>query len=172
MANAALAMPAARAPLIFDYGRQCALWVSAFEILAHHFAGRGRADFSAVRDLLEARSLLSRSIRPRRYRITYRSKAENVALPTKLYMLLYKTRNDFLHGNAVTRSSLLLPWSGRFVGEFAPVLYRCALRNFLGFGPRLPDINAAAAAGDPEVHLQFDVEDALLRARQPPHPED
>lgn len=171
MANAALAMPAARAALIFDYGRQCALWVSAFEILAHHFAGKGRADFRAVRDLLEARLFLSRTIRPRRYRIKYRSNTENVGLPTKLYMLLYKTRNDFLHGNAVTRSSLLLPWSGRFVGEFAPVLYRCALRNFLGLQPALPNVNAAAAAGDPEIYRQMDVEDALLRARQPPDPE-
>src|SRR5690606_34372540 len=136
----------ARAALIFDYGRQCALWVSAFEILAHHYAGRGRADFSAVKELLEARPFLSRKIRSRRYRITYRGRTENVALPTKLYMLLYKARNDFLHGSAVTRSSLLLQWSGRFVGDFAPLVYRCALRNFLGFGPAPEAVNAAAIA--------------------------
>lgn len=171
MANAALAMPVARAALIFDYGRQCALWVSAFEILAHHFAGRGRADFSAVRMLLEARPFLSRRIRARRYRIVNRGRAERVSLPTKLYMLLYKARNDFLHGNAVTQSNLLLPWSSTFVGEVAPLLYRCALRNFIGFGPTPTEMNAAAAGDDVEPHTQFDVEEAILLARQAPEPE-
>ena len=156
----------------FDYGRQCALWVSAFEILAHHHAGRGRADIPAVRQLLEARPLLDRRIRPRRYQIRYGGIRENVALPTKLYMLLYQTRNDFLHGNAVTRSNLLLPWSRRFVGEFAPLLYRCVLRNFLGFGANPADMNAAAAAGDREPNIQLDVEQALLSAREPPEPEE
>jgi hypothetical protein len=171
MANAALAMPAAKAALIFDYGRQCALWISAFEILAHHHSGKDRANFGFVRDLLEARPFIDRRIRPRRYRISYGGKRENVALPTKLYKLLYDVRNDFLHGNAVTRSSLLLPWSGRFLGEFAPLLYRCALRNFLGFGPAPREINAAAAAGDREPHVQFDVEEALQCAREPPEQE-
>ena len=44
MANTAMAMPAVQGATIFDYGRQCALWISAFEILAHFDAGQGRAD--------------------------------------------------------------------------------------------------------------------------------
>lgn len=163
MANAALAMPAVQGALFFDYGRQCALWVSAFEILAHHFAGRARADFLAVKQLLEASRFLGRKTRRRRYRISYRRRGENVALPTKLYMLLYQARNDFLHGNPVTRSNLRLPWSGRFIGDFAPLLYRCALRSFLGIGPQ---------AGDREFHVQWDVEEALLRALERPDPDD
>ena len=177
MANAALAMPAARAALIFDYGRQCALWISAFEILAHHHSGRDRANFAFVKELLEARPYIDRQIRPRRYRRTFwrngNRRTENVSLPTKLYSLLYQARNDFLHGNPVTRSSLLLPWSGRFMGDFAPLLYRCALRNFLGFGPAPGEINAAAAGAiDGDPYVQWDVEAALLRAREAPEQED
>ena len=171
MANTALAMPAARAALIFDYGRQCALWISAFEILAHHHSGEDHANFKLVRELLEERPLNGRRIGRRIYRIGGKRRPQNVALPTKLYALLYQARNDFLHGNAVKRSSLLLPWSDRFIGDFAPLLYRCALRNFLGFGPVPADLNAAAAAGEREPYMQLDVEQALLSARQPPEQE-
>jgi hypothetical protein len=170
MANAALAMPATTGALIFDYGRQCALWISAFEILAHHHAGRGRADFDAVQQLLETRQFLSRRTRRRSYRITYRGNTSNVMLPVKLYRLLYQARNDFLHGNAVTLKNLLIPRNQRFVGDFASLLYRCALRNYLELGPAPPDVNAAAAADDPEPYAQIEVEHALMQALRAPEP--
>jgi hypothetical protein len=176
MANAAIAMPAVQGLTIFDYGRQCALWISAFEILAHFDAGRNHADLSAVLELLDKKPFLSPSLRPRRYTVRHRGRKRNVQLPMKLYAILYETRNAFLHGNPVTVSDLKLKWSGRPIFQFAPLLYRCALRNFLDlhFVPdERPEGLAARLRLRFDVHdyeePQVDVEQALRLAKSPPN---
>lgn len=175
MANSAMAMPAVQGITIFDYGRQCALWISAFEILAHFDAGRNKADLSAVLQLLDKKPLLSRSLRPRRYTVVHRGRRSRVQLPLKLYALLYQVRNAFLHGNPVGVSDLKLAWSGRPIFHFAPLLYRCALRNFLDlrFRPNAvpPDIQGRLAARLDEndfEEAQVDVEQALRLAKTRP----
>lgn len=178
MANAALAMPAVRGATIFDYGRQCGLWISAFEILAHHDSGRNRADLPAVLDLLEKKPHWLRKLNARRYTVRHRGQIRRTGLAGKLYAGLYKVRNDFLHGNPVDVRTLLLKESGRFMGHFAPLLYRCALRNYLDlhYVPPVPpkDQEAREAAQD-ALHdyeePQYDVETALLLARVKPEPE-
>ncbi|WP_448659137.1 trypsin-like serine peptidase [Sphingomonas sp. CJ99] len=108
MANAALAMPAVRGATIFDYGRHCALWISAFEILAHHHSGRNRADLLAVLDLLEKKPHWTRKLRARRYTVRHHGITRRTGLAGKLYAQLYQVRNDFLHGNPVDNRTLLL----------------------------------------------------------------
>lgn len=179
MANSAMAMPAVQGVTIFDYGRQCALWISAFEILAHFDAGKNRADFSAVLDLLEKKPFLSPSLRPRRFTVINRRQPRKVQLPLKLYGLLYLARNAFLHGNPVTVSDLKLKWSGRPILQFAPLLYRCALRNFLDlhFVANEPQDDLAARVRfrfdqhDYE-EPQVDVEQAIRLAMTPPNEDD
>lgn len=179
MANSAMAMPAVQGVTIFDYGRQCALWISAFEILAHYDAGRNKADLTAVLQLLGKKPFLMRSLRQRRYSLTYRGQRSKVQLPMKLYALLYGTRNAFLHGNPVTVSDLKLKWSGRPIFHFAPLLYRCALRNFL-------DLHFVAndPQDGPEARIRFrfdqldyeepqaDVEQAIGLATTAPNEDD
>lgn len=131
MATAAMSMPATTGVTLFDYGRLCALWISAFEILAHFDSGRDRANLSLVLDLLEKKPFLNRGVGARRFQVVHKGKRRRVSLPLKIYEQLYRVRNDFLHGNTVTWRTLKLPRSGRFIGHFAPLLYRCALRNFL-----------------------------------------
>ncbi|MDR6116689.1 MULTISPECIES: hypothetical protein [unclassified Sphingomonas] len=129
MATAAMRMPAATAATIFDYGRQCGLWISAFEILAHF--EHGRANLANVFALLNMKPFHMRRLNARLYRVRYGGRQLSVTLAQKLYDRLYRVRNDFLHGNPVTVKSLQIAQSGRFVGHFAPLLYRFALRNFL-----------------------------------------
>jgi hypothetical protein len=172
MANAAMAMPATKGATLFDYGRQCALWISAFEILAHFDSGRNRADLPAVLQLLAKKPFWSRELRARRYTIRAGRGPERAALPMKLYERLYRVRNDFLHGNPVTARTLQIPGSRRFIGWFAPLLYRFALRNFLDLqyvqagpaGDLESRIRAAFAEREYE-RTQYETEEAVLLAR-------
>lgn len=179
MANAALAMPAVRGATIFDYGRHCALWISAFEILAHYDSGRNRADLPAVLDLLEKKPHWFRQLNARRFTVRHRGSTRRTGLAGKLYAQLYQVRNHFLHGNPVDNRTLLLKESGRFIGHFAPLLYRCALRNYLDLRhvPAVPPedqqaLNAAQLAAHDYEEPQYDVEQALLLARVRPAPDE
>jgi hypothetical protein len=58
MANEAGRIPSLSAGVFYDAGRQVALWVSAFEILAHP-GGNGQSNFSTVGALLEKVSWLN-----------------------------------------------------------------------------------------------------------------
>lgn len=173
MANAAMAMPATKGATFLDYGRQCALWISAFEILAYFHAGRDRADLPAVLALLGEKPFLTRALNARRFSIRYRGREARYGLPMKLYEQLYQVRNAFLHGNPVTVRSLQLP-GGRFIGRFAPLLYRCALRTFLAMrfvpaaAPRDERERIAARFAESRYErAQYDVEEALQLARRP-----
>jgi hypothetical protein len=52
MANEAARLPSVVASTVYDVGRTLALWVSAFEIVAHP-GGAGRSNMSTVADLIE-----------------------------------------------------------------------------------------------------------------------
>ncbi len=178
MASAAMRMPATTAATIFDYGRQCGLWISAFEILAHF--EHGRANLANVFALFDRKRFHMRRLNARRFRVRYGGQRLSVTLAHKLYERLYRVRNDFLHGNPVTVKSLQIARSGRFIGHFAPLLYRFALRNFLDlhFVPPAPaaDIQQRIAARLEEhdyEEAQLDAEQALLLANvAPPDDED
>jgi hypothetical protein len=177
MASAAMRMPATTGATMFDYGRQCALWISAFEILAHFEFGR--ANLGNVFALLAKKRFHMHQLNPKRYRVTHQNRRVSVNLPQKLYERLYRARNDFLHGNPVTISSLQIRESGRLIGHFAPLLYRFALRNFLDlhFVPAVEavDLQGRLMARFDEHDYeepQVEAEDALRLARVPPREDD
>lgn len=177
MASAAMRMPATTGATMFDYGRQCALWISAFEILAHFESGR--ANLGNVFTLLGKKRFHMRELNPKRYRVKHQNRTLSVTLPQKLYERLYRARNDFLHGNPVTMRSLQIRESGRLIGNFAPLLYRFALRNFLNLHyvpeEELLDLQAkvlARMAANEYEETQAEAEDALRLARVPPPNDD
>ena len=135
VAYLAAAMPISNERSIHDYGTKVALWVSAFEILAHPAArgGTGKADFERVKDLLEKKSWSKNELRECKYSVTFRGKTFNVNLIVSLYWDLYRARNDFLHGNPVSFDSLF-PFndvSRPPLPGFAPLIYKAALMGYL-----------------------------------------
>jgi hypothetical protein len=149
MAQQASRMPAGPEATIYDLGRQIGLWVSAFEILAHTGAG-GRSDLGKVIDLIDRAPWHIKACRLKLYGILKKGKAvRRGVLGTKLYRMLYDLRNDFLHGNPITRSDLThrrrLPtvsWAA-----YAAPLYRVALASFLEAEPNLTLLPPGVAEG-------------------------
>jgi hypothetical protein len=131
MAFAACQMPSGTQPTTFyDNGRIAALWVSAFEILSRKdkTAKVGPED---VWDLLERSPNYGEATANKRYTVNFRGTNIPVNLSGFLYNELYKTRNDFLHGNQVTRDRLLVQPCQRTILAFTAPLYRLALSAFL-----------------------------------------
>ncbi|AHK02715.1 MULTISPECIES: hypothetical protein [Rhizobium/Agrobacterium group] len=97
-------------------------------------------------------------------------------LASWLYQVLYECRNDFLHGNPVDRSNLVLSTPQRTIFEYAAPLYRIALTAFLPPTdaepmPSADDPNAFAAYIADHMDLmgpQRNAEEALLTATRPP----
>ena len=175
MAVHAAQLPAGIDTTLYDLGLAAALWVSAFEILAH--PRTANSGLSSVYPLLERVSYLDRKVRRRSY-VAYTGRRNSPrlyrSLPCWLYGKLYQARCDFLHGNSL-RSSPLNP-NGSKVSLFwlAPCLYRLALTGFLGlsFKRKIPRTNDLHKTADyVSSNLQFTkyqeiIERALLRARK------
>jgi hypothetical protein len=120
-----MAFEAARTPFItggslFDIGRLVALWVSAFEILAH--PGEDQ-QVSLGHILGKLRSTGDEGISSSHAR-------EDRKLRQRIYQDLYNARNDYLHGNPVDDTMLVKgSWN---LTHFAAPLYRMMLSTFLG----------------------------------------
>lgn len=156
--------------IIYDRGRLCALWVSAFEILVHGGAG-SHASKKKVLDLLANASWQYSA-----NSISRRRKDGSATLPQHFCDCLYSARNDFLHGNPVTRRTLrkgLAPRS-RFGHDLVTVgswLFRIALGSELGVSParvRMSDLSkprAPTREALEQVRMQGHYETALIQAR-------
>jgi len=135
MAVAASKMPAGADVTLHSLGRSVALWVSAFEILAHPEAAS--SDLNEVYKLLEKTPWNSRSQGRRRFKAYVTGKmiqqkiSSRKSLACWLYGEIYQARNDFLHGNRVRRNRLNVKKSGKNLFGYAPLLYRMALAAFL-----------------------------------------
>lgn len=173
MANQAAKLPAGIDPTIYDLGRIAALWVSAFEILAH--PGTANSGLRSVYPLLEGIRYHDRRVGSRRFAAYMGSKRPwpRRPLPCWLYGKLYKARCAFLHGSPV-RASLLMPTkSEQGLFWLAPSLYRLALTGFLGlpFKPKLPQPKDSADEGEYRsqqweyFNYQRVIEQALLKFR-------
>jgi len=178
MANQAAQMPAAMDATLYDVGRSLALWVSAFEILVHPRAGR--SNVSAVYKLLTDAPWLSRDCRARRYlpywpppRRNNKPRQDRRAIACWLYGQIHRARCDFLHGEPVNPSSLLVTGSGRRLFSYPALLYRAALAAHLDlrWSKPLPSTNDPSAL-EAFHREEFDfttpqrlVERALLMAR-------
>ena len=97
-------------------------------------------------------------------------------LASWLYQVLYECRNDFLHGNPVERSNLVLSTPQRTIFEYAAPLYRMALTAFLPitYAATMPSADDPKAFGAFVVDRmdlmgpQKNAEEALLTAIWPP----
>ena len=174
MATQAAQLPAGADTTVYDLGRMSALWVSAFEILAHPRIGK--SGVRKVYDLLQAVRYLDRNVGRNKFAARIRGKPSWPRRPLScwLYGELYQARNDFLHGNPLRGKPLYPKDSKVSLFWLAPSLYRLALTGFLQIsgGVELPDpadANFAAKYVAARLALQDYqgvIERALLRARR------
>jgi hypothetical protein len=134
MARAASKTPGGVDATEHHAGRAVALWVSAFEILAHD--GR-HSDLKSVLSRLSAVQWLSPKLKVQDRKVTKQKIPTNLA--GEIYGQLYKARNDFLHGNPVTAETLRLERCRKQVQWFAAPLFRLALTAFLDLRPHTTD---------------------------------
>lgn len=128
MARAASRAPGGVDATIHDIGRIVALWVSAFEILIHD----GRADKKRVHEFLMRCSWLHRELQKLDRHIMFRrDDRTKTNLAGGLLDALYRTRNDFLHGNPVTDKSMRFESSERSIDAFGAPIYRLLLGSAL-----------------------------------------
>jgi hypothetical protein len=139
MANEAGRIPALTASSFYDTGRSLALWVSAYEILAH----------PTVSALLESVKWLDQRLTAVAHPIPGRTPPQQKQLATWVCRRIYDLRNDFLHGNDVDGPALLL--NGKSMIDFAAVLYRLAITGFLDLHFNIP----MPLADQPEAVAQF-----------------
>jgi hypothetical protein len=175
MARAASKMPGGSDATEYDAGRAAALWVSAFEILAHD---GNRADFGGVLSLLGRVQWLSPKLKAQDRQLSYSRTIIQTNLAGSIYKRLYNARNDFLHGNPITDETLIVEKCRKRVDWFAASLFRLALTGYLNlrFSETLSD---SADDQDRERHdargkrfraAQCLSEDAILVADEPPRP--
>jgi hypothetical protein len=99
MANEAARIPALTAAVFYDVGRSLALWVSAYEILAHP-GGTGQSNFNTVAATLESVKWCSAKLSAAAHTIPGKTPLPR-QLATWICRKVYDLRNDFLHGNDV-----------------------------------------------------------------------
>ncbi|MEQ8747368.1 hypothetical protein [Pyruvatibacter sp.] len=174
MAYHASLLPAGTETTFYDVGRVVSLWVSAFEILVHP-GKNGRANRDKVIKMIE-RTCWAKAESGQLVYDPGETTKEKRTLASWLCQMLYDCRNDFLHGNHVERSKLVLPTPQRTIFEYAAPLYRIALTAFLPLTyqvaiPSADDPHAFAAwTNDPMGFMrpQKTTEEALLTATHPP----
>jgi hypothetical protein len=158
MANAAAMLPGHAEITNYDIGRHTALWVSAFEILAH--PKKSDTGFQQVYDLLEKAPWGSSHHKGPTYSAYQsRTKRSQRILPCWVYGELYRARNDFLHGNPIRPARLTTPRSKRGLFFYAWPLYRMALTSFLGLkwkGKAPPAKNPAERLKYEDVKFDFE----------------
>ena len=172
MAYHASKLPALQDAGIFDYGRLVALWVSAFEILAH--PGSGNVNRWSVYDLLDRAEW--RNVRNRGHHFLLRDRKgfSRRARPCKVYERLYEMRSGFIHGNPVNQMSRLFRTDGIILHKAAAPLYRLALAAALGvrLDKEEPEdlmeyVKYHFLEVDPFYKPQDEMEDAIVRALPP-----
>ena len=130
MALSASMLPGNVEATIYDIGKTIALWVSAFEILAH--PGHTDSGFKQVYQLLERVIWnLSECREPIYDPYGYKVGQKKRALPVWLYGELHRARNDFLHGNKITDLPLIVSPGKRALNLYTAPLYRMALTSHL-----------------------------------------
>jgi hypothetical protein len=145
MALSAAELPGNVEVTIFDLGRSIALWVSAFEILTES----GTCD--AVYKLLEGTKWnLSTNSDPIYGPHKHTPGQPKRMLPVWLYGAMNHARNDFIHGNAIDPSRLIVAPGKRPLHLYTAPLYRMALTSFLDLKP--PPVVAKEGESDYDAH--------------------
>jgi hypothetical protein len=175
MARAASRIPGGLDASEYDAGRAVALWVSAFEILAHD---ETRSDFGRVIELLSQVEWTRSELKEPDRGVKTRDGLVRTNLAGGIYGRLNKVRNDFLHGNRVDTGTLKLEKCKKSVLLFAAPLFRLALTAYLDLRctTELPSANEAALFGElMAMRMEFrgpqrDCEAAILSADRAPQP--
>jgi hypothetical protein len=105
-----------------------ALWISAFEILAHDGA---RSDFYQVCRILEGH--------PPRPELPRADDGRTIR--RWVYQKLYGLRSDFIHGNEVGEEATKVPGTDYDLSHFGAPLYRILLSEFLQAKSQVPEID-------------------------------
>jgi len=136
MAYRALSLPVKNEGGINDFGSSLALWVSAFEIIAH--PENEDVKETIVFELLRKAQWNHPNLRYKYFRVHLGKKKQkrlSVTLVERLYHGLYEARNAFLHGNTIHADHWR--YKNRTIktalGNIAPVIYRTALMSYLGW---------------------------------------
>jgi hypothetical protein len=147
MARAASRIPGGSDASEHDAGRAVALWVSAFEIMAHD---ETRSDFGRVIKLLSEVEWSRNELKEQDREVKIRDRFVPTNLAGEVYARLNKVRNDFLHGNQVDHETLKLEKCQKSVLSFAAPLFRLALTAYLGlrWPTEIPSANEAALFGE------------------------
>ena len=161
MARAASKSPGGTDANLYDLGRAVALWVSAFEILAHD---GHRADLGRVLQLLSRVEWLSPKLKVQDREVTYKRKSVQTNLAGALYERLNRVRNDFVHGEPVTVETLKLEKPQKPVHWFAASLFRLALTAFLNLRLREIADEKNSKGFDRSACVQRRSEEAILIA--------
>lgn len=173
MARAACRMPGSADASILDQGRSAALWVSAFEILAHD----GKSSSRKVLNLLAKVAWHHRELEEHERDARAGTTPVKTNLAGEIYLALNRARNDFLHGNEISVSTILYGRSKRNVLNFAAPLYRMALTAYLDLRQSvpMPNMNDDPAGAGHWIadRMEFEApqkrcERALLAADEPP----
>lgn len=130
MAYHAAQTPFTSAGVTYDLGRLTALWISAFEILAHD--GQN-SDFNQVCRVLEGH--------PPRPELPRASDGRTIR--RWVYQKLYAARNDFLHGNDISEVGTRVPGTDYDLSHFGAPLFRLMLSEFLPVKSQLPNFDMA-----------------------------
>jgi hypothetical protein len=139
MARAASKVPGGVDATEHHAGRAVALWVSAFEILAHDGKWSGLKEVLIRLGEVQWRGAKLK-VQDRQVKIG-KKKTFQTNVAGEVYGHLYRVRNAFLHGEEVTPETLKLRTCQRSVLFFAAPLFRLALTAFLDlcFSETLPD---------------------------------
>ena len=117
---------------LYDHGKHCSLWVSAFETLAHPGT---RVGPKQVVELIGKRQLndprLSRNVR---MRLTKGGALGSYNAAQRLYIHLYRARNAFLHGNRLPIRTFVPQCLAKGIRllDVTPLVFHTALEAFCG----------------------------------------
>jgi hypothetical protein len=175
MARAASKIPGGLDASEHDAGRAVALWVSAFEILAHDGT---RSNLRRVLALLGRVEWSRPELKEPDREVNIRDGVVRTNVAGWIYWKLNKVRSDFLHGNRVDAETLKLQKSEKSVLLFAAPLFRLALTAYLDlrFKIEFPSADDAAVWGELSVKRmrfrgpQRDCEAVILSADNVPEP--
>jgi hypothetical protein len=144
-------------------GRLIALWISAFEILAHDGKNSGLNQVCRFLEGLPPRGTLRRAIDGRTIR-------------RWVYQRLYAARNDFLHGNEIADDATRVPSTPYDLSHFGAPLYRLMLTEYLPVRLSEPEVDMTAPKHVERLVEQFstrrdfmEYEEACERALQRLH---
>ena len=94
MMNQACLIPAGQDIVIHDYGRMAALWIAAFEILAHP-GEKGHVDLRKVLEILQRIPWIDMTCGHHRYKIWRSRNNDRRNIACWLYKKIYDSRNNF-----------------------------------------------------------------------------